>query len=424
MDGGFVKKVGKFILLFLVINVILLSLFTLTSSISKNSIKKSIISSIEYIDKYSNYEIVDGKNSSTTRDFYADKVIINLMYAQNSNKPFKAIMESRMYSLRDNFIKDDLSEAVSHDKKPNDEYLRYWHGSIMILKPLFTIFNYQEIIMINTIIVFSCVIALLILLYKKDKVLSFVTAISFIVSYSFIVPLSFEYTWSFLLAIIVSIIALLIEKKGDFPLECLFIISGICTCFFDFLTTETLPILLPITLIILVRYKEKKLRDFKTTFIFIAKIAFLWGLAYILMWLLKWGLSSLVLNINALNYVTNEVSYRFIGMVEDNFLIQILLAIVKNVSSLMPFSIFTNAKNVLASIFIILIILNIILFKRSKGCWFSKLLYIIGFIPIIRFIVLSNHSYLHYFFSFRALIPTIITWSYAVYYNRKYRLKK
>lgn len=55
----------------------------------------------------------------------------------------------------------------------------------------------------------------------------------------------------------------------------------------------------------------------------------------------------------------------------------------------------------------------------KNSCYFSNLMFVIASIPYIRFLVLGNHSYLHYFFTYRAQIATILCLWLALNYGIK-----
>lgn len=71
--------------------------------------------------------------------------------------------------------------------------------------------------------------------------------------------LSLEYQPVFLLTLVLCPLYLWLEKKGDQWLTLLSVAAGTAVAFFDFLTTETLTLLLPLILVMAVRTKEGRL---------------------------------------------------------------------------------------------------------------------------------------------------------------------
>ena len=54
---------------------------------------------------------------------------------------------------------------------------------------------------------------------------------------------------------------------------------------------------------------------------------------------------------------------------------------------------------------------------RKDSYTYDKIwiLAVVAFIPVIRFLVVSNHTYIHYFFTYRALLVTVMIALYIVY---------
>ena len=72
-----------------------------------------------------------------------------------------------------------------------------------------------------------------------------------------------------------------------------FLITGMVTVYFDFLTTETLSLLVPLLLILRVSRVQGK-----EWWLMAAKSCIAWLIGYLGMWLMKWGLASVILGID------------------------------------------------------------------------------------------------------------------------------
>ena len=59
-------------------------------------------------------------------------------------------------------------------------------------------------------------------------------------------------------------------------------------------------------------------------------------------------------------------------------------------------------------------------FDRS----FTMTMLILGALPFVRFFLLNNHSYLHEFFTYRALASTILALFAILWYTLEFRPKK
>ena len=156
--------------------------------------------------------------------------------------------------------------------------------------------------------------------------------IGLIMTASWVVPQSFCYAMMYFIMLITSIIAVIIEHKnlGNNKLYILFFITGILTCFFDVLTTEILTILVPVLIVLAMRIKNKKIESFKEQFLFLLKSGVLWFIAYTCMWFVKWILASIVLNINAFDYVKKEAMTRINGSISVWTTEEVMLKALKN----------------------------------------------------------------------------------------------
>ena len=304
------KKILKYIVIYITTLSILFSLLSLSSKIPKSSIQKNIEESVTFFKENAGIDEKLKRREYTTIHYYADSVLLNIIYCIDSHNPIESTMWAKYYKEVNADINNDFINVVEEDKEPNEQYLRYWHGSMLILRPLFTILNIEQIYLLNKIVMYGLAIVLFILIFRKSKKVAIIFLISMIMVAFPIVPYCLEYSWTFYIMLITSIITILIESKGNKNLYKLFFISGILTCFFDFLTTEIMTVLVPVLLVLMIRKEDNRVTNFKEGFIFVVASCTLWGISYIAMWLTKWILASIILNINALEYVKDKWASR------------------------------------------------------------------------------------------------------------------
>ncbi|MDD5948660.1 MAG: hypothetical protein PUC39_02875, partial [Lachnospiraceae bacterium] len=235
------------------------------------------------------------------------------------------------------------------------------------------------------------------------------------------VPMSLEYVWNFLIMMTVSIFVILKFQKGRRDFALLFFVTGSITAYFDFLTTETITLLIPLVLLLTMLEEHNELQNFKngirTTFFSILQ----WGIGYALTFLSKWTIASIVLQKNCFAQAISQAEYRIGGETTEVTYIQELLgALVQNISCLFPFSFLGKSGYGMAILTFFAILIIYYLFKDTKNsCYFSNLMFVIASIPYFRFLVLGNHSYLHHFFTYRAQMTTILCLWLALNYGIK-----
>lgn len=231
------------------------------------------------------------------------------------------------------------------------------------------------------------------------------------------VPFCLEYYWCFLVMLIAGIVGVKLALKDKWKyIPRLFLIAGMITVFLDFLSTETVTLLIPLLLVI--RIYLRKIRgiasrnEVKDVWKLSIKSCIIWLIGYLGMWIFKWILASIILHQNVMTYVTEHISERIAGGQEQLSQFEYIIeAITSNVIYLLPFDYGIIGKAVM--LVLILIFVAFVLKDRIRiRAQFDKMaiaLYaFIGLVPIIRFAVLHNHAWIHRFFTFRALSASIM----------------
>lgn len=442
----------------------------LAALIPKSSIQSNSEKSALYLYEEELFYPLVKDQKLTTIDNYADTILLNIVYSLDEKQPLRSVFSASYYNEEWLNVNEGYKMAVSENKAPNISYSRYWHGNMIFIKPLLMFLDIQGIRIFNAIVLAVLICALVVSLMKKrQKVLLSAMVIGLLSIGVFFVPLCIEYTSTFIIMAVICLLAMRMEDKGDDKLLPIFFISGMLTCFFDFLTTETITFTMPLVIVLCLRYKPAGVtlingrnkdrskrnkvnqdRDLKTgdaleTNGFVKKkytgtkqvvnkaerncfkealnLTFkagaLWALAYILMWLAKWSLSSIILKINAFEAALKQAEVRTIGNAAKSALEQYLGAVLRNIALLFPLNFGKTYGEVilifLGVVFLMFCVWFLYRKKQLEEVWFLKLLMLIGGIPYIRYLVLSNHSYLHYFFTYRAQLVTITALVYIFF---------
>lgn len=418
--GEVMKKLIKYPIIFIITIIICLLLLVITALIPKSSIENSIKESSDFMKTKYGIQTIKKHQEYTYLFYYSDSILLNTIYCLDTSKPLQAVLEAKYYDKEHRDITTDFVKLVEENKEPNSEYLRYWYGPMIIIRPLLVFFNIQQIYIINAIIMFALIIWLMIILIKKSKLLALAFLIGIVMIAIQFVPLCLIYTWTILLMLIVSIILLKIEEEKPNWIYPIFFICGILTAYFDLLSTEILTVLVPLIILITLQYKEGKLNSLKEGFKLTILSIIAWGIGYVGMFISKWIIASIVLNINAMDFVKEKAMVRigldYYGEATTKIRWQVF---VENLSCLYPIANYELIANkILLGILIAFILLELVIVdpKKIKKMWISLLMIIIGFIiPLIRFEVLLNHSYNHSFMTFRILLATVMAFIIIIY---------
>lgn len=404
------NKILKYIIVYIATVGILFSALTLSSKIPQSVIKKNIEESAEFFKKNSGVEEIIKRRQYSTIHYYADTVLLNIIYCIDSQHSVESTMWANFYKNTDADINNDFISVVEEKLEPNNQYLRYWHGSMLVIRPLLTILNIEQIYTLNKIIMYGLAIVLFCIIFKRSKKVSIIFLISMIMVAFYFVPYCLEYSWTFYIMLVTSIIALLIERQGDKKLYMLFFISGILTCFLDFLTTEIITVLVPVLLVLLIRKEENRLTSFKESIKLVIGSCAIWGVAYVAMWFTKWILASMILHIDATQYVKENALLRINGLQGlKSKKTMYIGALYNNWHNLYPFNIVKRDSTLIKyTILFFVILFTLTDWKNIKKKWFAGLLILIAVIPYFRYLVLANHSYRHAIFMFREQIVSCI----------------
>lgn len=351
----------------------------------------------------------------TLADNYADAILLGVSWQMGEGSAFVSALDTKYFDNPDYGEHIGLYQAVTQGAEPNTDYSRYWHGTAIFVRLMHLFTDVNGIKLVGFIL--AILLALLtcaVLIRRRHFGFAAAFALSAVAIGIWNIRLSMEYQICFVLGFGLCPLFLWLERKGDMWLTVLSVISGVSTAFFDFLTTETVTILLPLVLVISVRAKEGRLGDLKSALTLVIKCGICWICAYGGAFLIKWSLASLVTRENKFISAFSSVGERFGGSVE-NFgvshpLLTVLAAPVANLTVLFG----GRERLELMRVLIGLVLCCAVLFSayylfRQKHRHSSaiKLLWMLGAVVFLRYMLLGNHSYMHEFFTYRALITPI-----------------
>ena len=352
---------------------------------------------------------------SSQNHLYADAITVNIAFHLVDDNPLESVMWARYYN-EDGDVNTSLRTSVYKQIPGKTQYLRYWHGSAAVVRLLHIILNIRQIYWLHALIMAGLLALLLRLLVRNDFLTEAVGVLfSMLMVSIWFVPFCLEYTWTFLCMLITSItgVKLALEDKTD-KLGFLFLITGIATVYLDFLSTETLTLVVPLILILRVMERRSgNIGGSVTPWIFTVKNALLWAIGYVGMWVSKWLIASAVLHEDVMPYVRSHISDR-IGRINPAGSLPafIIGAIIRNVKCLLPFDYGMVGAIVLLGMIAAFIVLPVamdkVAVKDTINMKMIALYLIIGGIPIVRFAVLRNHSWYHRSFTYRALAGTLL----------------
>lgn len=402
------RKSFKYCLTFILTAIICIVLLIVTALIPKELVKSNMVkSSEEMYDISYIYFFNNQKNRAFLIHNYPDPITFNLTYSLDSKKPFTSSILTKYYASKKFGEKVNVREKAYFDYKPNKEYYRYWHGNMFLVKALMLVFDYKNILIFLSAILIAFALLITCNLYRKNRLLALLFLISNLVCHVYVTFYCLEYIYMFLLSYIMSLIAFKLIDKDESKIICFFIIGGVLANFFDFLTTETLVFTLPFFII----FYFGRNKNFKDSLKFFLKslIAFLLG--YSLMWILKWLILIIIYKQSPNDFLNTHIEERGFSLVAVKK--EPFKSIYDNLKLIVPFCYLNNNLVILIIICYICYVIWLIIRKKidSKGI----ILLLISILPMLRYFVLYKHSIDHTFFTYRALLPSIMIWIYMFF---------
>ena len=385
----------------------------LSSCIPNEKIQENMLKSALAYAQEDAFSYCDGNKMNGVADNYADSIWLNVAWYMGKGNPILSTLDTQYFDGGEYGENIGLYLAVSEEGiQPNTDYTRYWHGTAGFIRilHLFTDVNGVKVIGFMAVLILA---AVMILLLMRDK--QYLLVATFVLSLCLVkvwnIRFCMEYQPAFIIAFTLCILYFLFEKKGDRYLLFLSIAGGTLIAFFDFLTTETMTILLPLILVVTIRAKREVKLSFTENMYFVSSQGIAWVSAYAMCFLTKWSIASLLTGENKFMTAVRSVENRLNGVVSDGSemsgLKQILAAPAANISILFGAQERIDVMLLIMGIFLIVSVSVMGIFisstdKKNKDTVY--ILLILGSVIIVRYLVLNNHSYMHSFFTYRGLI--------------------
>lgn len=285
--------------------------------------------------------------------------------------------------------------------------VRHWMGITVPLKILFIFFDYTQIRLVIMLILFGLSFEITRMVYNYDKYLSvafFISLVAIDLASAFLTVNSY----SMILLTFIALVYYLKHKNETMFDEKLFLFTiGGLTSYFDLMSAPVMTYLYSVIFMLILSKENKRC---KQTFTFLVKTGISWLAGYIAVWIIQWGLSSIVLNenifLNAVNEMSRMVDGKILEWLPEGKMERILAAIGLNKGVLLTSYLIND------NFFIITLIMTGILFwmirKDREKLYTYFMLLIVGIIPFGWFVVANNQSLIFYNLSFRILGGTVM----------------
>ena len=405
IKGDKMKKIFKLALILLIGMFGGTVLLLIVNALPTGRMQKHIAESTSVMEAEGDYPMLMNGYISSRLDNFTDSI----MLVTSANKADANLVDRTVNMYRVNYEDKRPSEVLVAYGRGKAGYTvsgypRYWHGYQLALKPLLLIFNYQEIRYVNMCVQLLLISFIVAIMWKKNMklyVLPYVIMIFSLMPIS--VALSLQFSAVFYVTNI-SVLLLLFWFESIQATEntlAFFLGVGMATSFFDFLTYPLVTCGIPLVFYFILKKKGSFLSDFWETI----QYGFIWAVGYGGMWAGKWIIGSILLRKNIINdaiaAIFNRTSSEDYGRKE---------AILNNMSAMFE----TPMKYIFLLSVLVLFFSLVMKMVRDKKIYLKNFHYLlIAAIPFVWYMVLANHSCVHFWFTYRELsifIFAILVW--------------
>lgn len=418
-----IKDLLQYLLIFVATLSVLILALVGTTAIPNEAIYEKMLESAKLYKQVDAYQPDESGKLCRITDNYADNILLNVLWNMKSDTPLQSALDTKYYDGEEYGLSWGLYSAIQEGSAPNVDYTRYWHGMVVVIRPLLLWFHIGQIKWLGLgIVVLLLILNILLLVKKKHYFAAAALPLSLMGVQFWLIVKSAEYQPAMIISLLMSLLFVAWEHKGERTLISLSVISGVLISFFDFLTTETMTILIPLALVLLVRQEADRLGTWKVNMLFLIKSVLAWGVAYVSTFVVKWTLASLVLGENKFLAAFSSAAERIGGTEGEETLplyLQIPFAVLGNISTLFGGTARVDLFSIFVGGLVVLVLFGAVfyLFRGDYHKDITMLMLLIGLVPYIRYLVLNNHSYLHEFFTYRAQAVSILALLSILWYN-------
>ena len=387
------KNIAKYSKVFLLLIASYFAFGVLSSWLPEKSIKRHIAESAPMIAAEGLYPKLFNNMEQYRLDNFTDALMMNQIYNIDRQHPVRSAMKMIRSSEqgRDWDQPGLLVRRVNGEILEEQHYARYWHGGSFLYRPLFLLMDYATLRYV-LFIVSSILLLLLVCTYYPQAgwVKTLALSMGFLLTYGFVTQFSMQFFPVLVLTVIACL--LVVKKRQTSDGMMLFFVIGSLTCYFDLLTTPLLTLGVPLA--VMLSLNQDSSFSFKDNLLKVVKLALLWGLGFALTFGMKWALATFILGQNIFADAYEVSLYR---MEAEDF--TRWDAVTMNFEML--------HWGIIAILVVVFLAFNLL---KHKYFNFKKtlLFLLIGLVPYLWYFLLANHSYQHWWFTFRLQAITVV----------------
>ncbi|MCR5635948.1 MAG: hypothetical protein K6F76_02035 [Clostridiales bacterium] len=364
------------------------------------------------------------KYASSRLDNKTDAIMLKIAAYSGDESIIERAMMNYRYTAKGKNDVQSLSQLAEYgtEQMQKTGYARYWHGYVAVLKPLLCITDYGGVRIFNSIIYIILTVTVCVFMYRKDLkhiILPYIFSLCFLMPVATAICMQYFTVFCVMSVGIIIVLRLGDKLKDNMYLSAIFTLIGAAVVYFDFLTYPLSAFAFPcVVYFLIIKYDGIRCALMKLFQMF---SCFAFG--YLGMWFSKWVIAQALTGKNVLLNAANQFLYRSSFATTSESSITYSETLRRNIIEL-----FNTPVTVLALIFIAYIAVKALKNKKSakkisaNDRSFSAVCLTVLLMPFVWYLLASNHSYMHSFFTFRTLAcaPFAIM-CFAAQYEKNHR---
>lgn len=360
-------------------------------------IREHIYGSLGMIEKeFTDEKIVEGFEATLTGNFTDCIMLEHAVYESEDH----SLLEQALHMYRGETCSTEewwpgysLKDYLEGVPQPREvDYARYWHGYLLILKPLLSVTSVNTIRLLNSAMQLFAVGCVVIGFCKKKE---YLLAEGFLISIPFLYFISTYASLSLSVCLYIMLIGIGIQLRFDDVLKkkniyhIFFLAIGMATAYFDFLTYPLITLTYPLCVYL---YLHDRGLAGNVRKMICYSVQWLGG--YLGLWASKWILTDLLTGNSTIKDALGTLMVRTHSAEGYSRSGGFLWVVIKNIKA------YGNwCYVILAIIMLLIIVRRISAVQPSRGISF----FLVMLYPFVWFFVTQNHSEQHWQFTCRIL---------------------
>lgn len=397
---------------FCVTVVIAFALLLSAALLPQDNVDANVLDSAEKMLVEGTYPIMGDRNVGSSLDNFTDAIML-MQSKSMSRRGLRSTLSNPMYiDESGDPVQSLYAYASDPDVEINNHYYRYWMGFRAIVRLLLVFMDYYQI---RRYVAFLFLLLFSILLCQISRTLNQKTALAFALSIILVKPdvicNSLQYSCCYFIAFSAMLLVPWVSENPKYE-KLFFMEVGMITMYFDFYTTPILTFGMPMVYLYLLKASKEEAISGKR----ILQNGIVWLVSYVLMWLAKLTLTTLLTTYNGLENGIGSLKYNLNerNQVSANLLLRSIDAFERVLRPVFPDTIDKRCALVVLAVLVILIIIAAYRGKIAfDKCKKYVSIYVISLFPLIWYVASARPLQNHFIFQYRSV--AVIFWVIGAY---------